>query len=34
MLNKLCIADGVEVVNVVRRTEQAEILGAIGATTS
>jgi len=32
MLNKLCIADGVEVVNVVRRTERAEILGAIGAT--
>jgi hypothetical protein len=32
MLNKLRLADGVEVVNVVRRTEQAEILGAIGAT--
>jgi hypothetical protein len=32
MLNKLCIADGVQVVNVVRSAEQAEILRAIGAT--
>ena len=32
MLNKLCIADGVELVNVVRSAEQEEILRAIGAT--
>ncbi|HXL17965.1 MAG TPA: zinc-binding dehydrogenase, partial [Streptosporangiaceae bacterium] len=32
MLNKLCTADGVQVVNVVRSTEQEEILRAIGAT--
>jgi NADPH2:quinone reductase len=32
MLNKLCIADGVQVVNVVRSTGQEEILRAIGAT--
>ena len=32
MLNKLCIADGVQVVNVVRSVEQEEILRAIGAT--
>src|SRR5439155_2021713 len=32
MLNKLCIADGVQVVNVVRSAEQEEILRAIGAT--
>jgi NADPH:quinone reductase len=32
MLNKLCTADGVQVVNVVRSAEQEEILRAIGAT--
>jgi NADPH2:quinone reductase len=32
MLNKLCIADGIQVVNVVRSAEQEEILRAIGAT--
>jgi NADPH:quinone reductase len=32
MLNKLCIADGVQVVNVIRSAEQEEILRAIGAT--
>jgi NADPH2:quinone reductase len=32
MLNKLCIAEGVQVVNVVRSAEQQEILRAIGAT--
>jgi NADPH:quinone reductase len=32
MLNKLCIADGVELVNVVRRGEQEGLLRAIGAT--
>jgi NADPH:quinone reductase-like Zn-dependent oxidoreductase len=32
MLNKLCIADAVQVVNVVRSAEQEEILRAIGAT--
>jgi NADPH:quinone reductase-like Zn-dependent oxidoreductase len=32
MLNKLCIADGVQVVNVVRSVEQEDILRAIGAT--
>ncbi|GAA4622603.1 zinc-binding dehydrogenase [Actinoallomurus vinaceus] len=32
MLNKLCIADGVEVVNVVRSAEQEAILRVIGAT--
>jgi hypothetical protein len=32
MLNTLCIADGVQMVNVVRRAEQEEILRAIGAT--
>jgi hypothetical protein len=31
MLNKLCIADGVQLVNVVRSAEQEEILRAIGA---
>ncbi len=31
MLNKICLADGVELVNIVRRKEQAEILRAIGA---
>ena len=32
MLNKLCIADSVQLVNVVRSAEQEEILRAIGAT--
>lgn len=32
ILNKLCIADGVEVVNVVRSAEQEKILRALGAT--
>lgn len=32
MLNKLCLADGVQLVNVVRSAEQEEILRAIGAT--
>ena len=32
MLNKLCLADGVGVVNIVRSTEQEDILRAIGAT--
>jgi NADPH2:quinone reductase len=32
MLNRLCIADGVQVVNVVRSGEQEEILRALGAT--
>jgi len=32
MLNRLCIADGVQVVNVIRSAEQEEILRAIGAT--
>jgi NADPH2:quinone reductase len=31
MLNRICIADGVPLVNIVRRPEQAEILRAIGA---
>ena len=31
MLNRLCLADGVEIVNVVRRTEQASILRELGA---
>ena len=31
MLNKVCIADGIELVNIVRRDEQAEILRGIGA---
>jgi NADPH:quinone reductase-like Zn-dependent oxidoreductase len=31
MLNKLCIADGVALVNIVRSAEQAEILEAMGA---
>jgi NADPH2:quinone reductase len=31
MLQKICLADGVELVNIVRRPEQAEILRAIGA---
>jgi NADPH2:quinone reductase len=32
MLNRLCIADGVQLVNIVRRPEQAELLRAAGAT--
>ncbi len=32
MLNKICIADGVALVNIVRSPEQAEILHEIGAT--
>jgi NADPH2:quinone reductase len=32
MLNRLCLADGVPLVNVVRRAEQAELLRAQGAT--
>ena len=31
MLNKICKADGVDLVNIVRREEQAEILRGIGA---
>ena len=31
MLNKVCIGDGIELVNIVRRDEQAEILRGIGA---
>lgn len=31
MLNKVCIADGVDLVNIVRKPEQEEILRAIGA---
>jgi len=31
MLNKICIADGVELVNIVRKQEQADILNALGA---
>jgi len=31
MLNKLCLADGVGLVNIVRKHEQAELLKAIGA---
>lgn len=31
MLNRICNADGVELVNIVRRDEQAELLHAIGA---
>ena len=32
MLQKLCLADGIPLINIVRSTEQAEILRAIGAT--
>jgi NADPH:quinone reductase-like Zn-dependent oxidoreductase len=32
MLNKICLADGIPLVNVVRSAEQAEILRGIGAT--
>jgi NADPH2:quinone reductase len=31
MLNKICISDGIDLVNIVRKPEQAEILKAIGA---
>lgn len=31
MLNKVCIADGIELVNIVRKPEQAELLRSIGA---
>ncbi|QJB69490.1 zinc-binding dehydrogenase [Parasphingorhabdus halotolerans] len=31
MLNKICIADGVDLVNIVRKQEQADILKGIGA---
>jgi len=31
MLNRICIADGVELVNIVRKEEQAEILRGLGA---
>ena len=31
MLNRICIADGVDLVNIVRKPEQAEILREIGA---
>ncbi len=31
MLNKLCLADGVPLVNIVRREEQAELLRGLGA---
>lgn len=31
MLNKICLADGVELVNIVRKPEQAQILKDIGA---
>jgi len=31
MLNKLCMADGIDVVNIVRKPEQVELLRALGA---
>ena len=31
MLNKICLADGIDLVNIVRREEQAEILRSLGA---
>jgi len=31
MLNRICIADGIELVNIVRKQEQVEILEALGA---
>ena len=31
MLNKICIADGVQLVNIVRKQEQADLLTAMGA---
>jgi NADPH2:quinone reductase len=32
MLNKICLADGIDLVNIVRRAEQEDILRALGAT--
>ena len=32
MLQKICIADGVDLVNIVRKPEQAQLLREIGAT--
>ncbi|MGH1492398.1 MAG: zinc-binding dehydrogenase [Acidimicrobiales bacterium] len=32
MLNRICLADGIELVNIVRRPEQVALLKAIGAT--
>ena len=32
MLNKICIADGIALVNIVRKPEQADLLRGIGAT--
>jgi NADPH2:quinone reductase len=32
MLQRICVADGVPLVNIVRRAEQAEVLHALGAT--
>ena len=31
MLNKICLADGIELVNIVRKQEQVDVLKAIGA---
>ncbi len=31
MLNKICLKDGVDLVNIVRSPEQAELLRGIGA---
>jgi NADPH2:quinone reductase len=31
MLNKICINDGIDLVNIVRKKEQADLLGEIGA---
>ena len=31
MLNKICLADGVDLVNIVRKVEQADLLAALGA---
>ena len=31
MLNKICLADGVDLVNIVRKPEQAELLNGLGA---
>ncbi|MFT6016473.1 MAG: NADPH2:quinone reductase, partial [Candidatus Azotimanducaceae bacterium] len=31
MLNKICIADGIQLVNIVRKQEQVDVLKAIGA---
>jgi len=32
MLNRICLADGIDLVNVVRKAEQVELLSALGAT--